>query len=238
MEKEQPHLSFEQWVAFVFDHPLPNPGQPNWYHDVNALGDDDVWWDISAYPQTTIAYLIMLFENAPVVLAPFSEAQINQGLWYLVNNSCSDHMFALLDTRVSWPERKRCLFAIFTLFERFFAPRCSPHLSHLDTLESDTDHVSPLNLICYMWWDILPLYGQPQVPGRQEIDAACLEVMRLTLDLEVDACRESALHGLGHWAHEYRQQVETTINAWLARHQELEEELKAYAFAARRGRVL
>jgi hypothetical protein len=69
------------------------------------------------------------------------------------------------------------------------------------------------------------------------IDTACLKVMRLTLDLDSDACRESALHGLGHWAYLYPQQVKTIIDAWLARNRQLTGELKAYALAARRGYV-
>lgn len=135
MEKEQYHLSFEQWVTFVFDHPVPDPGVPNWYH---ADDDDSQWWDPSDDPETTVAYLTMLFEQAPSVLAPFSDAQVMQGLWFLVHNACSDHMLALLDTGVPWSERKRCIFSMFILFERFFAPRCSAHLSHADTLETDT----------------------------------------------------------------------------------------------------
>ncbi|SRR5712692_815913 len=165
--EQRPHLSFERWIAFVFDHPVPDPGALNWY----------------------------------------------------------------------WSERKHCISSMFSLFERFFAPRCSSHLSHLDTMETDTSNVSPLNMICYMWWDILPIYGKPGELDHREIDAACLEVMRLTLDLDSDACRESALHGLGHWEYIYPIEVKTIINAWLARNPLLTGEVKAYAHAARRGRV-
>src|SRR5207248_734994 len=102
----------------------------------------------------------------------------------------------------------------------------------------DTSQVSPLNQICYLWWDSLPLFGEPEKLGRREVDAAYLEVMRLTLDLDSDACRESALHGLGHWAYAYPKEVKTIIDAWLDRHEALDEQLKAYARAARRGRIL
>ncbi len=62
--------------------------------------------------------------------------------------------------------------------------------------------------------------------------------MRRTLDLSSDACRESALHGLGHWHLEYPQQVEAIIDRFLDSHPDLRSELKAYARAARKGRVL
>ena len=234
MEENQ-HFSFEQWITYVFDHPVPDRGKPNWYHD---LDDESEWWNPTDYPETTVAYLTSLFENAPAVLTSFTDAQINQGFWFLVDNSCSDHMFALLDVSVPWPERKRCLSSMYTLFERFFAPRCTSHLSHLDTMETDTSMVSPLNMVCYMWWDILPIHGKPEEPDRREFDTTCLEVMQRTLDLDSDACRESALHGLGHWKYAYPQQVQAIIDAWLEHHQEVSDELKAYALAARRGRVL
>jgi hypothetical protein len=235
MEEENHHLSFEQWIAFAFDHPVPDRGEPNWYHRIDYDGE---WWDPSASPETTIAYLTLLFENAHTVLTPFSDAQVNQGFWFLVDNSGSDHMFALLDQSVPWSKRKRCFTSIFTLFEHFFAPRCSTHLSHLDTMETDTSMVSPLNMVCYMWWDILPIHGRPEEPERRELDLMLLEVMRLILDLDSDACRESALHGLGHWKYTYPREIKAIIDAWFARNQEATEDLKAYAFAARRGRVL
>ena len=97
MEKERSPFSFEHWVIFVFDHPLPAPGAPNWYHDPD---EDSEWWDPADSPETTVAHLTVLFENAPSVLAPFSDAQVRQGLWFLVSNSCSDHMFALLNPSV------------------------------------------------------------------------------------------------------------------------------------------
>ncbi len=234
MEENQP-FSFEQWITYVFDHPVPERGKPAWYHD---LEDETEWWNPADYPETTVVYLTSLFENAPTILMPYSDAQLKQGFWFLVDNSCSDHMFALLDLRVPWSKRKRCLATIFTLFKRFFAPRCTSHLSHLDMMETDISMVSPLNMVCYMWWDILPIHGKPEEPDRRELDMACLEVMQLALDLDSDACRESALHGLGHWKFAYPQKVQATIDAWLARHQEVSDELKAYAFAARGGRVL
>lgn len=235
MKKESPHLSFEQWITYVFDHPVLAPGALNWYHDSNYDGE---WWDTSNYPQTTLAYLTTLFEGAPGILTPFSDAQVKQGLWFLIDNSCSDHMFTLLNPAIPWIERKRCLSSMLTLFEDYFAPRCSAHLSHLDTLEADTGNINPLNMVCYMWWDLLPIYGKPEEPDRKEFDAACLKLMRLTLDLDSDACRENALHGLGHWALVYPVEARAIIDAWLARHQEVTGDLKAYALAARRGRVL
>lgn len=84
-----------------------------------------------------------------------------------------------------------------------------------------------------MWWDIISLYSNSQEPGFEQFDAACLEVMRMIRDLGADACLESALHGLGHWAHAYPEQVKATIDTRLARHQGLPEALRAYALYVR-----
>jgi hypothetical protein len=88
------------------------------------------------------------------------------------------------------------------------------------------------------WWDIFPVSGKPGDPSREEMDKAFLEVMRRPLDLSPDACWESALHGLGHWHLVYSLQVEAIIERFLDRHPDLRSELKAYARAARKGRVL
>jgi hypothetical protein len=156
------------------------------------------------------------FETAHTVFAPFSEAQLNQGLWFLADNSCSDHMFALLDPAVPQPARERAIRSMFQLFAQLFLKRCDQgHLSHLDS--GGRTCANPLNSICYMWWDVLPIHGRPEVPASAAVDDACLEVMRQTLDLGADACRESALHRLGHWHHAYPRRVEAIIETFLRR---------------------
>ncbi|HEU5330793.1 MAG TPA: hypothetical protein VFU78_22060, partial [Thermomicrobiales bacterium] len=75
-------------------------------------------------------------------------------------------------------------------------------------------------------------------PARADLDAACLDVMRQTLALDNDACRENALHGLGHWLPYYPAPVEQIIADFLARTPTLRPELLAYARRAQRGAVL
>jgi hypothetical protein len=97
---------------------------------------------------------------------------------------------------------------------------------------------NPLNSICYMWWDIAPLYGKSGDPAREALDDAALEVMEKCLSLPAPACQEGALHGLGHWQHAYPERVTTAINAYLNASASLPPELVAYARNARRGCVL
>ncbi len=223
MERALTDLPFEDWVAHVFDHEVTTP---QWYFQPDA----DYWQGPAAL---TLAHVTRLFEAPTAVLAPYSDEQLSQGFWYLVSSSASDHMFALADEAVPLEVRRRCLRAFVGLFQTLFAARCSAHLSHLDEPGS-----RPLNGICYMWWDVLPLYGRPDVPDRRPIDEACLAVMADVLRLDSIACQESALHGLGHWATYYPPRVREIIQGFLASHAEVRPELVTYARNASRGHVL
>jgi hypothetical protein len=225
MSSSLKHLTFDEWLIYVFDRPV-NAVANEWYWDAEAN-----WWDGS--PAEIIQYITQAFENAADVLQPYSDAQLNQGLWFIASNGCSDYMFALLDSIVPWTARQRCIRSIHELFEQCFSARCTPHLSHLDE-----PGASPLNMACYMWWDLIPIIGQPEEPQHREIDQEILAVFESTLKLDSIACRESALHGLGHWQPYYPRQVEGIIHAFLENQTGLREELRTYAISANRGCVL
>lgn len=228
MGKQLQHLTFEDWVRYVFDHPLPVGQELEWYWD-----SERDWWDEGGEPAVTVEFLTRLFENAAQVLQPYTDAQLNQGLWFLASNACSNHMFALLDASVPWTARQRCIASIHTLYEGCFARRCSSAFSHLpEPVEN------PLNMVCYMWWDILPVSGKPEEPARRDVDQAILQVTESTLQLNSIACQESALHGLGHWQMYYPRRVGEIIDAFSMTHPNLPEKLHQYMLAAYTGHIL
>ncbi len=216
-------LSFGEFVRFVFDHSV---GGPQWYFDLDA----PFWAGPGA---VTIEYVTRLFEEPEAALASFSDAQIGQGLWFLLSNGCIDCMMALYDETVPGAERVRCVESFTNVFRCVFAARCTPHLSHLD--EPGT---GAINASCYMWWDILPLAGAPQNPTQRAIDRAALDVMANVVMLDAIACQESALHGLGHWQHQYPREVEGIVDRFVAAHPQARAELLTYAKSARCGCVL
>jgi hypothetical protein len=218
-------LTFEEWVIFVFDHPI-DCSRLEWYWDIDAD-----WWDGPA--ALTVEYLTRAFENTVSVFEPYDDDQLNQGLWYLASNACSNHMFALMDASVPWTERQRCIRSFQSLYADCFAKRCTPHLSHLDE-----PGAGPLNAICYMWWDVNPAAGKPDDPEGREMNQAILQVMHETLLLPSIACQESVLHGLGHWHLHHPRQVEKIIQEFLMRNRDLPESLKKYALSALNGCVL
>lgn len=111
------------------------------------------------------------------------------------------------------------------------AVRCSPHLSNLDEGPSN-----PLNYACFMWWDPDPFYANTKKPERREFDAEVLRLFPQLLAIPHDACRESALHGVGHWQADYPS-LEGVVDEFLARTPHLRPELVHYAKCAKIGMV-
>ena len=212
-----------RWADYMFDRPVT---APEWYGVEDDLPDEPV-------PAEAVAFLTELFEHAGERLAPYTNAQLNQGFWYLLGSGASGLTRATHDPTIPVAAWVRCVRALITLFAQVFAPRCSPHLGHRD--EPDTD---PLNLACYMWWDLLPLPALPDGSGRAALHGACLDVLAATLDVDSAPCRESALHGLGHWTSHNPERVADIIDRFLAAYPGLRPELLAYARAARGGCVL
>lgn len=216
--------TFEAWVAHCFDHAVHDPA---WHFDIDA----PVW---SASPMLTLACLTRLFARPAAALEPYSDAQINRGLWYIGFPGNSDFVFTILDRALPLTERVACVAAMAQLFDELFGPRCSPTLAQAP---DGAGAVNPLNSACYMWWDMLPLFPCPTDPDRAQLDAAAIAAMRETLELRSIACQESALHGLGHWAGEYPEAVQPVIDRFLER-SDVHPGLRQYAGAARVGDVL
>jgi hypothetical protein len=167
-----------------------------------------------------------------------------------------------MDPSVPWPARQLCIRSMFCVFEQVFARRCSARLQH--TLTEPDPTINPLNGVCYMWWDVCPLQGNagpsasedfvleteevidegPAVdPFAADLEDEILEVLRQSLGLDSVACQEGALHGLGHRAYRHPVRVATIVDEFLSRRYPdwpegaLDEALRGYALAARRGYV-
>lgn len=224
MPDQSSSLSFRDWVTHVFNHPVTDP---QWYFDGMADGDDP---DVPT--GVILAHMTQLFDDPVTVLLGYDDAQLNQGFWYLVSNCCSNHMFALTDCSAPLSSRIRCIESISSLFGKLFAVRCSNHLSCLSP-----PGINPLNSVCYMWWDIIPMHGEPNDPTRREIDTAVLSVMESILALDSLACLESALHGLGHWALSYPSRIAEIIDRSLIHSRSWPAELVNYALSAKEGYV-
>lgn len=220
----QADLSYEDWIEYVFGRAVP------FYEQAWHIDPDADWWNPE--PAQAIAYLTRLFETPEPLAEQFTDSQIGQGLYYLVDNGAGAYCRSLTEATVPIEARLACIESISTLFARLFQPRCEPVLSHLDEPDANA-----LNRICYMWWDIMPIGASAAPPRADPIHDACLAEMRETLRLPNPACQESALHGLGHWARAYPAFTEAAIDAYLAANPKLRPELARYALSARAGCV-
>lgn len=177
-------VTYDDWVRHVFDHPLPPPvedavqlahydklreaseklsrGEVS-YHDVEADMRTPTWekWyfqDDAPYlqpePKQTVDFITRAFNEIDVIAKGYSDAQVDQGLWYVLSNGCSDYMFDLIEDNVSLAERLAAVESFYTLYKNLYAEKCTSHLGHL------SEKGNPLNTSCYMWWDIIPLYGK------------------------------------------------------------------------------
>ena len=221
--------SFEEWVQHIFDHPVTDPA---WH-----FGLDVEFYDCDGNPHQCIEYMGRLFSSPLQPLRPYTDAQINQGFNMIVSEIEPD-MYTLFYDHVPLEMRIHVVKSMYTVYEQLFAPRCSPTISSLHRTDEDRIGVNPLNDMCFMWWDIIPLYGKSGKPNREILDVHCVDVMEKTLKLDSIACQEGALHGLGHWARAYRERIEKIIDDFLARTPDLNEDLREYALAAREGMVL
>jgi len=210
-------IELTEWVDRVFGQARPSDYEALIRHHA-ICGPDEA----------TLRRLIEVFENPATALKPYSDAVLNQAFWDL-----SGEAFPVVsDLAVDWALRSRVIRSFQTLFREFFAVRCAPTLGHL------SEGGSALNSACYMWWDFDCWLPAPDPLTRNPYDLAMLSSMRSILAIDHIACKESALHGLGHWHHAQGSAVESIIDEFLKDEGGLPERLREYAMNARRGYVL
>src|SRR5579862_7586800 len=104
-------LNLEAWVASVFDHP---DAKPEWQRPTARI----------------LQVVTELFEHPAAPLKRFSDAQLDQGFWFLCQGG--GPMRGLVEELIPWEIRLRCIRSFVTLFRDLYAVRCTRHLSHLD----------------------------------------------------------------------------------------------------------
>ena len=210
---------YQEWLKHIFDHEVGGHLLPQWYWDDDA--------PVFEAPDEEIIELIkQTFQNAGKDLAKYTDAQVDQGIWYFISMGVGDFLGSLNSPKAPLEKRLEAIQNIFHLYSDCFAKRCAETLGHL------SEEGSPLNSSCYMFWDIAPL----TVSEAQEIQDAVLDVLEKILTIEHRACRESALHGLSEMFYSRREAAQEIIDRFLSK-TKLDEQLLAYAQNAREGNV-
>ncbi|MDQ3801489.1 MAG: hypothetical protein M3384_18865 [Acidobacteriota bacterium] len=127
--------SFEEWVNFVFNHPVATSSTA-WYWD------DE--WEWESDSEHIIEYCIRLFRNPDFLLECYSPEQINQGFWFLLGATFQLQDW-LWNRDIDWKLREECILAMVDVFEKMFARY-------------------PIEDVCYMWWDLLRDFSDDQDP--------------------------------------------------------------------------
>lgn len=207
-------LSYEEWTAFVFEHPVTDPAwfwTPEWEY---VVGNHTI----------LIQYLTRLFHHPQRLRRAYTLPQLEQGFYFLLGPgafmslSLSGGVGLLRDKGIPLYLRMECASSIGALFERLFS-----------------DH--PMDTACFMWWDLL-IYGHfmrkatPMDAQDLQIEQVIFQTLCRILHLDSRACRKSALHGLGHLRHPDAGRV---IHEFLQAHPSLDTDLKQYALECRLG---
>lgn len=197
-------MDYHEWVRWVFDRPVRD--EP-WYW----RGQEPPW----AYAGVVISHFGRLCEECPPVLADYSDAQVVQGLNFILLSvfSTSSEMGA---------DQAAGVFRGFRLlYENLFAVRC-------DEVE---EAANPLNEFVYMLWDLPP-------PGGEGVERELVSMLGDVLFVRHGAVQESALHGLGHLQLDFPVEVATVVDRYLSSDRPVSDAMRAYAARARRGEVM
>ena len=207
------HYSFDDFVAFVFDHDPPlNEKAKKWY------------WQAAVVfaPEQFCAYYIRLFRNPEILLERFSKPRLEEGFWTMISGVEWSVAALIWETDIPLVRREECIRAMADLFKQFFAR---------ESLETS----------CHMWWDALcyAWHCGNRIRERGGEDLEMQDVMFQTLAtilyLESEDCQAAALHGLGHLHHP---ETQTLVDRYIGDHSLITETLREYALAAAKFKVL
>jgi hypothetical protein len=222
-------LSYEEWINYIFDHP---PLEPEWWWRDTEIGYCQEWYDTTDTTRT-LSYLTQLFAEPGELINRFTRAQIDQGLNFIVSESCSYHLYVIVDEKLPWEDRRACLEAMVPLYQKLMAPVYGNDLGHGQHGPSDVERP---NYACFMWWDISPISRGMDHRNQKRIDDVVLNVFEQVLELRAESCLESVLHGLGHWHRYIPERTGPIVRQFLTR-KDMSPELREYAEYVARGVV-
>ncbi len=213
---------YSQAIRFLFDRPTPIENQPEWYWS------DEV--ELDATPLEWTRILALLFQNAGIDLAPFTDQQVGMGLNYVMSNSVSNLSFHPTDATVPFSEAMRMIEAFPILWRDCIGPR-TKHI-HAPIGAS----AGMLGYVCYMWFDVTPMFrlASTEPAWRDALQKTLFAILKISSREVVIA----ALHGIGHHINDLdAEQTASEVAACLKRMDSNDLELIEYARSALKGRV-
>jgi len=207
-------VSFNEYVAFIFDKPVPQAHETEkWYWNVDVVFSSD----------EIASHYIQLFTEPVFLLSRFLKPQLEEGFWAIQSGNLGcDVSHIIWHQYLPFATRANCVRSMFHLFERLFA-------------------IEPMETAANMWWDSL-CYDwhcgnrlRSNGGDDQRMQDVMLETLSQILHLQSLSCQVAALHGIGNLHHPDTEEI---IRQYLDRNPNLDPETKAYALAAAEFRVL
>jgi hypothetical protein len=238
--------SFGDWVEWVFGSARGHFNGWTASQPPDPTPDDLVLSNGGA----ALQYIGRVFSSPEVVVGRFSQEDIGNGFSHMIDGNSADYAHLFCDMTQPRELRLAIVREIPTVYRGVFARVCETYLGHRQSPCERNPDQNEANGICYMWRDVFPVFSrtrnphtrnEPDVRGHWEehlaLERTCLESLERTLEIPHEACVEGALHGLGHWAIYYPDEVRGIVDRFLDRSPALSPELKEYALCAREGGV-
>lgn len=208
------------FVKYLFDRPVDGL---EWYFREDYEDPDVAKGDF-------LLLATHVFDNTHVIGGMYSERQVCMGLRYLINPSCGPFSFLYLDTEIEFEVRRNAISSMGSVFRDLFAEV----LKGRAPFQENASEALSYGETCYMWWDLFPRHGSPRRRDMEETDVVIFRTISSVLQINVAACQESALHGLGHWFSSRPDDVVSAIKSFLPL---APPALKQYALKAMEGNI-
>jgi hypothetical protein len=205
-------LAYEEWLAFVFDHPAAGKSEDRWYCQ------DDAASYYFKDSRLFLSRLGRLLIEPEILLAPYSLEQIKQGFWCFI--SAFELPDVLEDAGIPFEARAHCIAAFEPLYRRLFSRK-------------------GLEKIAFTYWEPLTYSfstraGRPENDDHARVQEAMFKALSAILGHKERICFLSALHGLGHLRHPAASQA---IRGALERREGLRAPDRDYALACEKGEM-
>jgi hypothetical protein len=212
-------MNFNDFVEYIFNRP-EDTAKP-WYFADGFIG-------YSFQRKNAVQLATRVFLEIGGIIENWADKQIANGLTYLISAGASDIPNYYFVESVDPEIRCKAIQSMTVVYEKLFMVKCG------DLCSFESKDINDICSLCYMWWHILPRHGLPYQEFNKRIDSNILKLLDKMLYFDSAACKEAALHGLGHWQQAYPEMVSVSIDNAL---KYLPDKLKNYANYARVGRV-
>jgi len=210
------NADLDEFERFIFDHDVPENGQPAWNNNVDLRIDYDECRNAELFGQ--------LFAESGRLPKRYSDRQIEQGCLCMCAGGFDGSVSDLIWTvELAVTAQERLIHSMFDLYANLFS--------------SD-----PCGHACMMWWDPLAFPFNPMKDadpatndGHRRIQNAMFETLSRILTLDSENCQFAALHGLNHVLHP---DTEAVIKAYIDKHPDLSDPDRNYAWACARGEAM